>query len=161
MSIRVQALTQAAEGRYLTQDERKALRDYAASVPSRLNAAESIEAAESDVLNRVVDEMRKRHPNFATHREQPWARLFRDVQLVLRTCTHAVVCDDVRLLDERVLYWLRSVAAAAGVPTSFQNDCYSLLRDVCASKLSSSDFAMLKPMLDRAAAVLGSDELQS
>lgn len=158
MSVQLQSMARAAEGRYFTPEERRLLRDYAASVPQRLDAAERIEQHEESLLGFVVEEMKKRHPEFATHREQPWARLFRDLQLVLRSCAQALVCDDRRLLDDRVLYWVRSVAAASNVPPAFQHECYSWLREQCRTRLPEQAFGLLKPLLDRTVEVLGQPE---
>lgn len=161
MSTRLQNMARAAEGRYFTPDERRILREYAESVPQRLEAAERVEQNEESILAAVIEEIRQRRPEFATHRDQPWARLYRDLQLVLRSSTQALVCDDERLLDERVLYWLRSVAAASDVSPAFLGECYTALRERCRATLPESAFRLLKPLLERAVEVLGQPEHQA
>lgn len=156
MNSRVQTIVRSAEGRYFTAQERRELLAYAASVPQRLEVTEQLERLEDTLLAAVTDEVKRRHPEFATHREQPWARLYRDLQLVLRTASQALVSADLAQFEERVLYWLHSIATVSRVPPAFQRECYTLLRDECQNRLTEKSYELLAPMLERAIAVLAS-----
>ncbi len=153
MTTRLSKLATAADGRYFTADERRQILDYTDSVGRRIQAAEAIEQKEEALLRSVVEEMQKKYPSFAKYHDQGWARQFRDMQLVLRAAVQAMILDDVNQLDDRILFWLRTMFAANNYTPGFVRDCFTRLRDRLAEQ-GGDHFGLLKPGLDRSVEVL-------
>src|SRR2546423_8462937 len=154
MNAMVRQTLREADGRYFTPDERQRLLTAAAELPRRLAAAEQVEAKEDGVLRAALGEMRRRHPRYETYHDAAWANLYRDAQRVVRAAVQAMVVEDPALLDDKVLYWLRAVLAAANVTPAFVRDVYTLIRDGFRKELPDETFALLEPYLGRAAEVL-------
>lgn len=154
MTSRLSKLLTAADGRYLTPDERAMFEAYAASVSRRLGIGERVEAEEHAVLTAVIDEMQRKYPNFAQQHDQGWARCFRDLQLTLRQDVLSMQIDDLPGLDDRLLFWLRTMFAASNLTPQFCRDLFTLLRDRMRERLGSEEFDLLAPYLDRNVAVM-------
>lgn len=147
-------LVNDADGRYFNSDERRLLQDFAEALPTRLRAAEQVEQHEDEVLKSALEELQNNYPNFAKYHDQAWARQYRDVQLVLRAAAAAMVADDIKQLDDRMLYWLRTMFAANNYTPQFVRDTFTLVRDRLKDKLGKDEFALMQPFLDRALEVL-------
>jgi hypothetical protein len=154
MNSRMSKLLTSADGRYFTAEERQNVLALAESLPRRFQIAEQVEQKEESIIREVVGEMQKRYTDFAKYHDQAWARIYRDAQLVLRADVHAMICDDVARLDDRILYWMRTMFAANSFTPNFVRDCFSLLRERAQSQLAGEDFELLKPYLDRNVDVL-------
>jgi hypothetical protein len=154
MNNRMNKLATAADGRYFTPEERQSMLNYAESLPKRFRIAEQIEQKEESIVRDVVAEMQNRFADFSKHHDQAWARLFRDTQLVLRADVQAMISDDMAQLDDRILYWMRTMFAANNLTPPFVRDCFSLLRDQIRAHLGDEDYELLRPYLDRNVEVL-------
>jgi Phycobilisome protein len=155
MSTPLNELLRQSEGRYLTPDEREQILAYARDLPARVRAAEEVEAREADILGAVVDGLRERYPRYERLFPNAWDRCARDVQLVLRYDVRAMLAADPRPLEDKALYYLRSILAAYNLTPQFARDCCALLRDRCRERLSPESFALLEPFLERNSQVLG------
>src|SRR5687767_12066499 len=120
-------LLRQSEGRYLTAEERERVLDYARDLPARVRAGEEVEAHEADILQAVCDELRQHYPRYERLFPSAWDRCARDLQLVLRYDVRAMLADDPRPLEEKALYYLRSILAAYNLTPQFARDCYTLL----------------------------------
>lgn len=154
MGTLLQRLSIEADGRYYTPEERHRILSEAEALPHRLAAAENLERIEEAALRAVIEEMQGRYPNFARYHDQAWARQFRDMQLVLRAAASAMILDDPAEMDDRLLFWLRTMFAANNYTPDFVRDCFSRLRDVVRERLESASADRLTPYLDRAVRVL-------
>jgi hypothetical protein len=154
MNTRLTKMVSDAGGRFLDANERQELLGWAAAVPERVRAALAMETAEADILKATVEEMKRRYPNFGRYHEQAWAKLYRDLQLVYRQSAHAMVMDDLSLLEDNLLYWLRSMLAAVNVTPAFVRDSYEQLRANAQRSLDSTVFGAVESCLNRAVEVL-------
>jgi hypothetical protein len=154
MNARLQKLALAAEGRYFQPAERHELLELAKSLPSRLHASDQIQQKEEAIVAAVMQEMQKRYAKFAKQHEHAWAKAFRDVVLVLRFDVQAMVCDEMRWLEEKVLFWLRTMLAAGNFTPQFIRDCFTLLREQVKLQVNPESFTWLQPYLDRNIEVL-------
>src|SRR5258706_14720058 len=112
MNACLSKLARTADGRFFSNDERQSFLTYADTLPRRIRAAEAVEQKEEEVVRNVVEQTQKRYPNFAKFHDQAWARQFRDIQLVVRADAQAMILDNVERLDDKRLYWLRTMSAA-------------------------------------------------
>jgi hypothetical protein len=149
MNSRIQKLFNAADSRYLNAEEQTVILEYAASLQARFRTAAAVEAKEQAAVKYCIDEMRKRYPNFDKFHEQAWGKAFRDVQLTVRYCVQAMLLDDVGVLDDKLLVWLKTILASFNFTPQFNRDTYMLLKDGFRRLLPPEDFRMMEPYLNR------------
>ncbi len=154
MGTLLQRLVIEADGRYFTPDERRQILEESERIRDRLAAAEHLERVEEPVLRAVIEEMQGRYPNFSRYHDQAWARHYRDMQLVLRAAASAMIVNDPADLDDRLLYWLRTMFAANNYTPEFVETCFARLRDIIRERLEGPSADQLMPYLDRAVRVL-------
>jgi hypothetical protein len=147
MSRKLMEIFESAESRYLTADERRAVVAYAQSLPKRLAAAVAVEQAEDQVVRLAIERLRKSYPNMEKYHVDGWSKGVRDMQLVLRHVTLAMVADDLSDLDDRLLFWFRSILAAVNLTPKFVREGYTYLMEACRQKLPAESFAYLEPCL--------------
>jgi hypothetical protein len=143
-----------SDGRYLSAEEREQVLAHARDLPARVQAAQEVEAAESELLAAVVAELRDRFPRFERLFPNAWDRLAGDLRLVLRADVRAMLTGDLRVLEDKALFYLRSILAAYNVTPQFARDAFTLLRDRGRDRLGADAFAKLEPYLERNVQVL-------
>ena len=148
------AILRQSDGRYLTADEREQVLAHARDLPARVAAAQAVEAVEGAVVDTVVGEMRGRYPRFERLFPNAWDRLAGDLRLVLRADARAMLAGDLRVLEDKALFYLRSILAAYNVTPQFARDAFTLLRDRCRDRLGADAFGRLEPYLERNVQVL-------
>ena len=109
MNAKLNNLFTQAEGRYLSADEMRHLRGYASSLEERLAAMQAVEKAEGRIVQETLDEVWRVHPDFAQRHHMSREKCTRDVTLVLRYCTLAMVQDDDSFLTDKLLHWMRTI----------------------------------------------------
>ncbi len=154
MNTRMSKLLASADGRYFNAEERQSVLAYADSLARRFRIADQVEQKEEAIIREVVADLQKRYPEFTKYHDQAWARIYRDSQLVLRADVHAMVCDEVAQLDDRMLYWMRTMFAANSFTPAFIRDWFSSLRDRARGYLAAEDFELLQPYLERNVEIL-------
>jgi hypothetical protein len=154
MNPPLSTILRQSDGRYLTADEREHVLAYARDLPARVEAAQAVEAGEGELIDSVVDKLRERYPRFERLFPDAWDRLAGDLRLVLRADTRAMLAGDLRVLEDKALFYLRSILAAYNVTPQFARDAFSLLREQCRERLGADAFARLDPYLERNVQVL-------
>ena len=149
MNMRISPMSLVSEGRYLTKDEQEELLAYAAALPKKIRYADLLEQKEGVIIGNLTEEMKRRYPNFAKFHDQAWGKCQRDTSLVLRYDVQAMVFDDMKMLDDKLLYWLRTILSASNMTPKFVSDCYTILRDQVKAEVSAEAFAALQPYLQR------------
>ena len=137
----------ALRDRYPTADERDRLSEYAAGVRGRLAAVQELEAVEREVIEATLDRIRELYPNFTRYHAVGWEKGYRDLQLLLQYMAKAMLVDDVRLLDDQVLTWVRTIFKSLNFTPKFLRDSYTLLRESVRSGTKPRTFALLEPYL--------------
>jgi hypothetical protein len=154
MTSQLQTLARTAEGRYFHPDERQAMLAKAATLPSRFQAADQVQQHEEAIVQAVMEAMQQRYPESSAIKGPALAKTQNDVQLVLRFSAQAMVLDDLRWLDEKVLFWLRTILAAGNFTPQFSRDCFTLLREQVEKNVSPESARLLQPYLNRNIEVL-------
>lgn len=154
MNKRLTKLVQNSDSRYLTPEEQEEILSYTESLPARFRVAAMVAEKEQFAVRHCIDEMRKLYPNFERHHDQAWQKAYRDVQLATRYAVQAMVLDDTAMLEEKLLYWLRTILASFGFTPKFVHDTYRLLAEGMQKNLPEEAYAMMKPVLDRIIDVL-------
>jgi hypothetical protein len=113
-----------------------------------------VETAEADLTATVVGELRGRYPRFERLIPNAWDRFADDLRLVLRTDVRAMLAGELRVLEDKALFYLRSILAAYNVTPQFARDAFTLLSDRCRDRLGADAFTRLEPYLERNVEVL-------
>jgi hypothetical protein len=149
----VKAIT-ASDCRYLNREEQEKIAAYVTSIPKRLAAARQVEQKEDEIVEGCIAEQKRRYPSFASLHESAWEKSVRDMSLVLRCMVQAMMLDEVDFTAERMLYWLRSIAASTGITPKFAKEHFSHLRDMCRQKLSAEAYGFMEAHLERTIVVM-------
>ena len=133
--------------RYPTAAERDRLNEYAAGVRDRLGAVRELEAIERPVIEAALGRIKEHYPNFTRYHAVGWEKGFRDMQLLLQYMAKAMLVDDVRLLDDQVLTWVRTIFKSLNFTPKFLRDSYTLLREEVRARAKPRTFALIEPYL--------------
>ena len=148
MNNRIQRIIHESDSRYLTSDEKDEVRNYLKQFEQRLDVAAQIEEAEDVAVRFCIDNTRKRYPNFDKYHEKAWAKAFRDVQLTTRYAVQAMLLEDRQMLQDKLLFWLRTILAGLNFTPEFNRDTYTFLREGFRQNLSPDSYQEIEPYLD-------------
>ena len=87
------------------------------------------------------------YPNFTRYHAVGWEKGYRDMQLLLQYIAKAMLVDDVRLLDDQVLTWVRTIFKSLNFTPKFLRDSYTLLRESVKVAVKPRTYALLEPYL--------------
>ena len=158
MNSQIKAMFSDAEGRYLEDQEIGQLTDYMASLEARLAAMRAVEQAEAKIVEETLDVVWETHPDFASKYYEARKNCTRDVSLALRYCALAMVRDDIDMLREKLLYWLRTILNAFEFGQALDTTYRALARRVEAN-LDPQSVRLLAPYLRETHQILTSDPL--
>jgi len=154
MSSAVIEILERLDQRYPTPDELASVSSAKAALPARVAAAREIASADRKAVKHTIKQQRKRYPKFHSYHEDAWGKATRDIQLVVTYQTKSMLMDDPRILDERVLVWLRTILTSFDMTPRFFRDTYEELREGMRNELSKESFSLLEPYLDQAIATM-------
>ena len=75
--------------------------------------------------------------------------------LILESRTAGDRDNEVAMLDESALYYLRSILMAYNLTPEFTRETFTALCDACQESLTPDAFALLEPYLNRNIEILG------
>jgi hypothetical protein len=147
-------IMQGSDSRYLTKEEQDEITRYCTGLVERLKYSAMIEAKEQAAVKATIDEMRRRYPNFDKFHDQAWGKAFRDTQLTVRYCVQAMILDDIKPLEDKLLYWFRTILASFSFTPGFNRDNYTLLTEAFRRQLPPEAFRALEPYLNRVTEIM-------
>lgn len=151
----VLAMLAKPDAEWLDAEEQLLLTDYASSMPARLAAIEEVEGVCREVCKAVVAEQREQYQQFDSHHDHAWSKAYRDLDLMIAMMLKSMLINDVRYLDEEVLYWFRTILRSFDFTPQFNIDYYTRLRSQFEQRLSPEAFKLMLPFLDRTIEVMG------
>ncbi len=147
MNQMITELFKRADGRYLTRDEGKVLRDFTRGLEARLTAMEELATKEARIVERALKEINRAYPDYREKYPEGQMKATRDMSFVLRYCAHAMVREDPRFLEETVLAWLATILRGVGLRSALIADAYRAVDRFAADELSAATYGLLKPFL--------------
>jgi hypothetical protein len=144
----------AADGRYLDGAEQALLRDFAQGLDDRLKAMTEVAAKETVIVEKTVREILHAYPDVEKKYKTAVASSTRDITLVLRYATLAMVRSDPQYLNDSVLTWMATILKGLGMAPAFVEDTYKTLNLAATKELSPSAAKLLQPFLTQCTAVL-------
>ena len=155
MNRQIQEMYLAAEGRYLTRAEQAMLRDYATQLEARLAAMEEIQSKEAVIVEQTIKQIMDAYPDYEQRHKEARNKGTRDMSLVLRYATQAMVRNDLQYLDDALLTWFRTILKGVGFTGNFIEDSYKLLGRQASRELSPEVAALIAPYLQHCVSALG------
>jgi len=154
MNKEITQLLIGSDSRYLTADERQSVLEYTNGFAERFRILSSIEEAEDAAVRFCIDNTRKRYPNFDKYHTTAWAKAYRDVQLTTRYMAQSMLLDDIGILEEKLLFWLRTILAGLNFTPEFNRDTYTFLKQGFRQSLPPDAFGVFEPFLNRTIEVM-------
>jgi hypothetical protein len=108
-------LFRRAEGRHLTDAELDKMLDVFPALDARVAAAREIREKETALIGRCVKEIYALYP-YERHHEHATAKCVRDVRYVVAYATHAMLADDMRWFEDKLLIWMKTILQAFDFP---------------------------------------------
>lgn len=149
MNNRMNSILLESDSRYLTPEERDELLTYTSTFAERLEIAKLIEENEDTAVRFCIENTRKRYPNFDKYHGSAWAKAYRDVQLTTRYMAQAMLIDEMSALEDKLLFWLRTILSGLNFTPEFNRDTYTYLKQGFRQSLPPEAFARFEPYLNR------------
>lgn len=157
MNEKIEALLANAEGRYLEATEQSVMTDFAFTLEQRLRAMRSIQQHEANVVKATMDALWEKYPDMKTRHVDGYKKGTRDLTLVLRYNALAMVRDSVEFLDQKLLFWFRTIISAFEMNEPLQFAYQQLSREL-QNHLDGEDFKLVEPFISRTLEILASGE---
>lgn len=148
MKTQIQQILTRAEGRYLSDVEFAALRNWAGGLEERMTAMEELRRAEEAILQIVMKRVVSAYPDFLKRHTAGSEKGIRDITIVLRYAAHAMVIQDMTYLEDNLLSWLNTVLRGIGFTPDFIEDTYGTLESAVRQQLSAKAASLLAPYLE-------------
>lgn len=144
-------------GRWLTPEELDGLRADDPFMAPRVDAAAEARRVESTVLEATVETILKKY-DFEARHDYGKDKCYRDVGAVYRYAVFAMLMNDRGLLENKLLYWMRSIIQSFQFPSGNESIrmTYRLLRQSANRSLAPEHARLLDPFLAAAEEVLPS-----
>ncbi|MGB3136742.1 MAG: phycobilisome protein [Nodosilinea sp.] len=155
----IEALVQATDGRYASDQELVFFQAYLSTVGTRLRAYQKIQAAERQIVAEVMASVKTKKPsvfetNGQTSGQDLATKWQRDTVRVLRYSAVALLLDDPERFKESLLIWFQTIMRAF----SAQKSCdltYTAMQDVIAQFLNPEELRLYLPLLELSRVTLG------
>ncbi|HEY1065212.1 MAG TPA: hypothetical protein VGE52_03855, partial [Pirellulales bacterium] len=149
MTTWIAEIIDEAGGRHLSPFEQRIVRREAKRLRAAYEASRELERAESTILESVGAGLRSRHAGVLPWFDSNCADGALDLALALRVVAQAMLADEPRWLDDRLLDFCRAVLGTLGVARDAAADCYSELLAAVQREVSEPTFALARPYLER------------
>lgn len=150
MIPKIQELIEQAQDRYLASDELGLMETYIVSLPDRLKLYKLIRDREIDILQSVADQVPSELPT-VTNEELEMG--IKNLILVLRYCSMAMLLNDENFLKERLLNWLEGIMSMRDM-RRLNEILYKLLNQGLRQQFSPSQLALIQPLITTAQVTL-------
>jgi hypothetical protein len=149
MTFKLDALFDSPDKRYLDANDLSVLSQYVSSIPERVAVYRTVRDQEVAIMQAVADTLQQQT-------NQPEALVERSIRnglMVLRYVAMAMLLDDQGFVEERLRGWLPEIVKAYETQ-ALDRQLFQLLEQKLASVLTQPQLRLVKPMLDRAQAIM-------
>ena len=156
MLQKIAQLSTEIEGRYASNAELEDLERYIASIDQRISAYEKISQQSEKIIGTVIERtMAKKNLMLTNQNEQLTLKCQADLRIVLRSCSAAMLIDDLDRLREGFLLWLQTIVKAFKC-TRYTQVEYQILQEVIRTILTLEEMVLMSPSLQLSHTLLGS-----
>ncbi len=150
MMPKIQDLINQAQDRYLATDELGLMESYISSLPDRLKLYKIIRDREIDVLQAVADQISTELPSVT---DEDLETGIKNLILVLRYSSMAMLLNDENFLKQRLLNWLEGIMSMHDM-RRLNETLYKLLNQKLREQFSPSQLALIQPLITAAQVTL-------
>jgi hypothetical protein len=150
MIPKIQDLISQAQDRYLAAEEIDLMESYISSLPNRLSLYKLIRDREIDILQEVADQAPKELPNITVEELEMGIK---NLILVLRYCSMAMLLNDEGFLKERLLDWLEGIMSMRNM-RRLNEVLYKLLNQGLNKQFSPAQMSLIQPLITSAQVTL-------
>ncbi len=143
MHPELESILDEAENRYLKPDELGVLSQYVESLPERLATYRQLRDQEVNVMQPIADQLQSQFP---TQKQAILERSLKNVLLVLRHCSMAMLLNDTTFVEQRLLDWLKQTMTVYNTK-DVDTVLYSLLSQQLSQVLKPEQMALIQPSL--------------
>ncbi len=119
----------------------------AATTRDRQAAINEIESPGDGIVEDCMARMKPLYPNIPRFHVSGFDRGYRDNRLLLTYMAKAMYFDDLKLLDDQGLTWVRTLFKSFNFTPKFMRDNFTLLREAVRRRTKPRTFALLEPLL--------------
>ena len=150
MIPKIQDLINQAQDRYLAIDELGLMESYVRSLPDRLKLYKQLRDREIDLLQAVADQVPVELPNVTDAELESGIK---NLILVLRYCSMAMLLNDENFLKERLLNWLEGIMSMRDM-RRLNETLYKLLNQGLRQQFSPTQLTLIQPLITSAQVTL-------
>ena len=150
MIPKIQELIDQAQDRYLASDELGLMEAYIVSLPDRLKLYKLIRDREIDILQSVADQVPSELPTVTNEELETGIK---NLILVLRYCSMAMLLNDENFLKERLLSWLEGIMSMRDM-RRLNEILYKLLNQELRQQFSPNQLPLIQPLITTAQVTL-------
>ncbi|MBD2187972.1 globin family protein [Pseudanabaena mucicola] len=150
MVPKIQELINQAQDRYLASDELGLMESYISSLPDRLKLYKLIRDREIAILQAVADSVPNELPSIT---DEDLETGVRNLILVLRYSSMAMLLNDENFLKERLLNWLEGIMSMRDM-RRLNETLYKLLNQELRQQLSPTQLTLIQPLITAAQVTL-------
>ncbi len=150
MMPKIQELINQAQDRYLASDELGLMENYISSLPDRLKLYKLIRDREIDILQAVADQVPTELPNVTDEELESGVK---NLILVLRYSSMAMLLNDENFLKQRLLNWLEGIMSMRDM-RRLNETLYKLLNQELKKQFSSAQLTLIQPLITAAQVTL-------
>ncbi|MCY7334389.1 MAG: hypothetical protein LH649_17420 [Pseudanabaena sp. CAN_BIN31] len=150
MMPKIEELISQAQDRYLASDELGLMESYISSLPDRLKLYKMIRDREIDLLQAVADQISTELPSVT---DEDLETGIKNLILVLRYSSMAMLLNDENFLKQRLLNWLEGIMSMHDM-RRLNETLYKLLNQKLREQFSPSQLALIQPLITAAQVTL-------
>jgi hypothetical protein len=118
----------AAESRFFTDEELAVILQFFPHLAPHTEVALELRAKDMAIVTRVVKEIFSQYPYEKFH-EFSTTKCVRDVRYVLAYCTQAMLAEDSRWFEDKLLIWLKTILHSFDFPDPIKLSSVTLFSD--------------------------------
>lgn len=148
-------LTVVADGRYARPEELNFLRDYLASVETRISAYEKIRAEAEMMVDKIQAMQKAENPrcfHFINGDRSEICR--RDLVDTIRLCASAMLFSELDLLRDNFLLWYRTIVKSFNYEASSSSTYGKYLPNMMKQLLTPEEQRVMQPVLALGSSIL-------
>ena len=150
MIPKIQELINQAQDRYLASNELSLMEGYVSSLPDRLKLYKLVRDREIDILQTVADQVPTELPNVTDEELEVGIK---NLILVLRYCSMAMLLNDENFLKQRLLNWLEGIMSMRDM-RRLNETLYKLLNQGLRQQFSPTQLVLIQPLITAAQVTL-------
>jgi len=146
----------STNGRPFTEDEAERIASYAETLPERLLAVQKLEESQKWLVKNLNDIVGPKAAEWGLPKE-PFTQ---DFAQSLSALAHALLSDDMNVLERNVIQPMKDLADALDIPSEELGNIFVTAWDLLKRRLDPKHASWLEPYFLRAAENLNATQLQ-